>query len=584
MYKDIDKIEDEIYNKHNFINDLRDALSEYVEDKDKETKNTKTKTKIMIEKKDVTNLITIKKNERDGHYLNITKIRCNILKKNLAKVKTINVKGYNLDPKNLIFKDNNNNTKIILPDLEEKSDQISELESQIRNLNMQHYLETLKELYTKYNIMFKACNKFVAFIDFIKSNTKSAKMYGYSKPIIQYDKENSFINCEKLRHPIIERLIDHEYTPCNINLGTDLKGILLFGINSAGKSISMKALGICAIMAQSGMYVAASKCIYSPYKSIFTRITGNDNLFKGLSSFTLEMLELRAILKRANPYTLVIGDEVCRGTEHISGNAIVASTIINLSKLNASFIFATHLHEIAQMERIKQIKNIKPFHISVSYDPKTDSLVYDRQLKEGQGEAIYGVTVAKYIIQDNDFIDLALEIKNELLKDHGSMISGKTSKYNSEVLIHECQLCHKKDMKGCISNLQTHHINFQKDCENGLVKNKNHIRKNDKSNLIVLCVECHDSIHHKGLDIETTVMTSIGKQIKLKDINSNNKQNIIETNESKNNLTKSPEKTLKISESLQLDEELKNTKIPRQIKSKDKTKKNIKIVVKPKTT
>jgi len=506
IYKDIDNIEEQIIKANNFIDDLRDTLCEYAEDK------TKTKKKAI----DKDNLISIKKNERDGYYLNITKLRCNILKNNLSKVKTIDVSGTKLDVSKLVFKENNNNTKIILPDLEAKSEQILELENNIRSLNMKYYLQKLGDMYVNYNVMFKEFNKFVSTIDYFKSNAKCASMYGYSKPIIEYNKDFSFIKCKKLRHPIIERIIDYEYVPHDIEIGKELKGMLLFGLNSSGKTSSMKALGLCAIMAQAGMFVPAEQCVFSPYKSIYTRITGNDNLFKGLSSFTLEMLELKAILKRAGPNTLVIGDEVCRGTEHISGNAIVASTIISLAKLNASFIFATHLHEIAQMSRIKDIKTVKPYHLSVSYDPKTDSLIYDRQLKEGPGESIYGITVAKYIIQDKEFVDMALDIKNELLKDYGSMISGKKSKYNSEVLIHECQICHNKDVKGFTSNLQTHHINFQKDCEDGLVKNKKHIRKNDKANLIVLCVECHEKVHHDEINIEGTVQTSKGKLIKVK--------------------------------------------------------------------
>ncbi len=508
IYADIDLVEKEIYDTIHFIDLLKDALLKYVDDANSKKKN-----------KDIDNFIGVKKNERDGHYLYITKLRSNILKKNLAKVKTIDVNGFILDPSKLVFKDNNNNTKIIFPELEEKSEKIFELENKIKALNMSYYIETLAYIYKKYSIMFKAFNKFVAYVDFIKSNAKTAKMYGYSRPIIDYNTNNSFIECEKLRHPIVERIIDHEYIPQNISIGKDLKGILLYGLNSSGKSINMKSLGICTIMAQSGMFVPCEKCKFSPYKSLFTRITGNDNLFKGLSSFTLEMLELKAILKRAGCHTLVIGDEVCRGTEHISGNAIVASTIINLSKLGASFIFATHLHEIAQMEKIKNIKNIKPFHLSVRYDSKTDSLIYDRQLKEGQGESIYGITVAKYIIDDKDFVNLALEIKNDLLQDHGSLISGKTSKYNSDVFVHQCQLCLKKDIKGHISNLQTHHINFQKNCEDGLVKNNKHIRKNDKSNLLVICTECHDNIHHKGLEIDKVIMTSNGKKIQMKNNN-----------------------------------------------------------------
>jgi DNA mismatch repair protein MutS len=289
--------------------------------------------------------------------------------------------------------------------------------------------------------------------------------------------------------------------------------MLIYGLNSAGKTVLQKSIGVCVVMAQAGMFVPANECIYSPYKSLYTRMTGSDNMFKGLSSFALEMLELKAILRRSGPYTMVIGDEICRGTEHISGNAIVATTIIELEKSSSTFIFATHLHEIAKMDRIKKLAKVKSFHISVEYDQQTDSLIYDRKLKDGDGDTIYGITVARYILNDKNFISTALEIKDEITKTHNSLISGKTSKYNKDLLIHECQICHKKDTTGFISELQTHHINFQKDCENGFAKNKQHIRKNDKANLIVICAECHDKVHHDNLDIKGYVMTSKGKKV-----------------------------------------------------------------------
>jgi len=177
----------------------------------------------------------------------------------------------------------------------------------------------------------------------------------------------------------------------------------------------MKALGLTIIMAQSGMFVPAKTFKYSPYHSIFTRISGNDNIFKELSSFSVEMVELKAIWKRSDSQTLVIGDEVCRGTEHVSGNAIVASTLIKLSQKNSTFIFATHLHDIVKLPQVKAITNIKAFHLSVSFDEKNDRLLFDRILKEGTGEEIYGITVAKYIIQDTEFTELTNKIKDELL-------------------------------------------------------------------------------------------------------------------------------------------------------------------------
>jgi DNA mismatch repair protein MutS len=336
-------------------------------------------------------------------------------------------------------------------------------------------------------------------------------MYGYKRPTI-IQKEFGYINAKKMRHPIIERIIDYEYVPHDIELGNEaLKGIMLFGLNSCGKSSCMKSLGLNVVLAQSGLFVPAEKLELSPYQSLFTRITGDDNIFRGLSSFTLEMVEVNAILKRANEHTLVIGDEVCRGTEHISGNAIVATTILNLAETKSSFIFATHLHEIMNIKRIKELDNVKPFHLSVKYDDKTKSLIYDRQMKEGSGDSVYGITVAQYIIQDKKFIDTALEIKNELLESFDTMISGKVSKYNTNVLIYECNLCGKKDKNSHLSHLETHHINFQKDCEKGLVKGKQHLKKNQEANLIVLCNECHDKIHSGKIKINGYTMTSKGK-------------------------------------------------------------------------
>jgi DNA mismatch repair protein MutS len=273
----------------------------------------------------------------------------------------------------------------------------------------------------------------------------------------------------------------------------------------------MKAVGLSVVLAQSGFFVPAKTFQYTPYTSIYTRITGNDNLFKGLSSYTLEMVELNAILKRSGKKTLVLGDEVCRGTEHISGNAIVAATLIHLADTESSFIFATHLHEIPELEEIRSRDNIKAFHLTVDYDAESDELVYDRKLKPGSGERIYGITVAKSIILDTDFIDCALKIKNEILEKDEGMIPYKKSSHNAKKLVHNCELCGKK------KELETHHINFQKDFnKDGYHKDKLHIKKNDLCNITVLCETCHDELHAGKMDIEATKMTNKGKKVVVK--------------------------------------------------------------------
>jgi DNA mismatch repair protein MutS len=359
-------------------------------------------------------------------------------------------------------------------------------------------------------------NEIVTNIDYYVSIAKVARLYNYVKPIIKNKKNsNGYLSAKEIRHPIVERIIEHEYVPHNIELGLDLKGMLIYGLNSAGKSVLMKSIGMSIVLAQAGFYVPARKFTYYPYKALYTRITGNDNLLRGLSSYGVEMVELNSILKRSNESTLVIGDEVCRGTEYISGNAIVASTVLKLSDIGSTFVFATHLHELVEIDDIKERDDIKAFHLTVEHDVKNDKLIYDRELKPGSGERIYGITVAKYIIKDADFIEKALTIKNKLLnRDTKSpVISTKTSRYNSKLLIDKCGMCGKRGLDSKQTNLETHHINHQKDCDNnGFVKNKPHIKKNAMYNLLVLCNTCHDKIHTDNIS-GSIKMTSSGQQI-----------------------------------------------------------------------
>jgi DNA mismatch repair protein MutS len=400
-----------------------------------------------------------------NYYLALTKRRADMLKNELEKHKTIKVNEHTIITTNdLEFKElTKGNTKIFLPKLGNTSDNVLALKEKLINLVKKTYINNLTTFSSKYKDIFKSLSRFIAIIDFVKSGAKTAKNYNYCKPIITPNKNKGFFDAQKLRHPIAERIrTTIEYVPHNIKLGkdTNLDGILLYGLNSSGKSTTMKAIGLSIVLAQSGLYVPAENFTYSPYTSLFARITGSDNIFKGLSQFSLEMTELSAILKRNGPKTLVIGDEVCRGTEHTSGNSIVAATIIMLAKSQCSFIFATHLHEIAEMKRIQELDNVKIFHLSVDYDKITDQLIFDRILKPGSGSKVYGLTVAKYIIKDNEFIKLAQEIKNELIGEPNEILSTKTSQYNSNLYVNCCQVCHKTNNENeeHTGLLDVHHI------------------------------------------------------------------------------------------------------------------------------
>lgn len=495
VHNDIDKLYDELNEKINFIGNLQDKLIEISGNKAK--------------------TITTKKTDRDGYYYCTTKIRAIQLQEKLKTLSEIKIGMTTIKTSEIIFKQNPvGNTKIIIPEIDSNSDDIASIRNNLNKLLKQHFIDDINNITSTFGQCIRNTINTIAKFDYYVSNAKTSVLYKYTRPIID-EREYGYIDCIQLRHPIIERLIDYEYIAHDIVLGkSKMKGMLLYGLNSSGKSSMMKALGISIIMAQAGMFVPAKKFVFSPYSSIFTRISGGDNIFKELSSFSVEMVELKAIWKRSDAKTLVIGDEVCRGTEQISGNAIVAATLIKLSQQNASFIFATHLHEIVKLPQIKAVPTIKAFHLSVSYDEVNDRLVFDRLLKEGSGEEIYGITVAKYIIQDNEFTTITNEIKNELIGAKSEIIQPKVSKYNSAVYIDHCAVCNKKLYeKDDIVNLDTHHINQQKDCKNGVVKHKEFMKKNDKSNLIVLCKTCHNNVHDGKLIIDKYVSSTSGKVI-----------------------------------------------------------------------
>lgn len=455
----------------------------------------------------------IKHNDADGYYLTTSKIRGEKLEAEFKKQKKILKLGSNeIKPEELQFKYLKHTCKISYQGLADHSDEIDELYTQFDTMIKKYFFTDCTEWFNLFNqSLLKEIINMVVHLDLITNNAYTSTKYHYVKPIIKSNAE-SYIHSTNLRHPIIERIIDYEYVPHNVKIDNETKGNLIYGFNSCGKSSYMKSVGLNLILAQCGMFVCADTFEYSIFESLYTRISGNDNLFKGHSSFIIEMNELRTILKKADSKSLIIGDEVCRGTEYLSANAIVASAILKLNDLGAKFLFATHLHELAEIPDIKSINTIKFFHLAV--EKKGDELIFNRELKEGTGEQIYGITVAQYILDDPLFINRAVEIKNNLLEKDGintKLMTDKKSLYNKEIYMDACEIC------GGTEKLECHHINMQKDfidTINGKINpNKKHIPINSKANLVVLCSKCHDDEHYGNLNIKGLTKTTSGVKI-----------------------------------------------------------------------
>lgn len=346
--------------------------------------------------------------------------------------------------------------------------------------------------------------------------------YGYVRPSYIHDADATGLMIKGLRHPIIERVHNSvPYISHNLALGSfattpaasiidnnavSAGGVLLYGVNAAGKSSLGKALGLAVIMAQTGMPVPASEMTCVPYKSLYTRILGNDNLWAGMSSFVVEMTEFRSILRGAGSHTLVIGDELCAGTETASATSIVAAGVKTLADRGAHFFFATHLHELATIPEIADHAAIRAYHLTVRPSPtQHGALIYDRLLREGTGSPMYGLEVCRGLDMDSEFLAAAFDFRKRLFSEDGA--APHASRYNAAVVVSACAVC------GAREGLESHHIIPQAAAAATGGRISPGKSKHVESNLAVLCGACHDK-HHKGLlEIKGWMKTSSGRKL-----------------------------------------------------------------------
>lgn len=369
-------------------------------------------------------------------------------------------------------------------------------------------------LYKKYLIKlgnninyFDMIEYIVGFLDFIKSNIKMSRNNCYSKPNINEDKKSSYFDLCEFRHPIIEKINkDTEYVKNNLKLEEEY-GLILTACNGLGKSSLLKNIGVCIIMAQSGLYVPCKKMTYYPFKNILTRIKGNDNIFTGSSSFQVEMIELNNIIKKSNEFSLVLMDELCRGTEQPSSHSLTIGTIEFLMKQKTKFIITTHMHSIFNDKNFIKLNNNNHLLIKhLEIDFKNGEIIYKRTLKDGLSENIYGLEIAKMLGINQDLVNRCEIIRNEYLDLSTDIVSTRKSKYNSKKYLVKCELCNKKNQ----SELETHHIVEQKESnEDGLIEKESY-HKNELFNLMVLCKECHKKITFNKMKTSKKLLSSKG--------------------------------------------------------------------------
>ena len=277
-----------------------------------------------------------------------------------------------------------------------------------------------------------------------------------------------------------------------------------YGMNASGKSSLMKAIGIAVLLAQCGSYVPATEMTLAPFERLLTRILNVDNLWAGLSSFAVEISELRDIFMRADSRTLVLGDELCSGTESVSATALVAAGIQFLAKKSSRFVFATHYHDLFKIPEIATLKGLAVWHLRVRHDQAADILIYDRTLSPGPGSTLYGIEVAKALNIPDEILEDAIRFRKTL--QGASTTATNTSAWNSNITVRECEMCGSQIRK----DLEVHHIRPRVEASIETRSFSDGLARDSIRNLIVVCEGCHDA-HHNGTNpISPLSDTSVG--------------------------------------------------------------------------
>ena len=459
--------------------------------------------------------------ESEGYFLHLTKNRFTLIEKSL-KDSFVTIDNQHHFFKDFHYKSLKNAVKVHAPLFEEITRNYETSQIKLVSLVKQRYIESLDLLENRFSLLLDKLIVFIANIDVAISNAKCTKAMNLSRPIIE---EGNFYEATALRHPIIESNDErgiyvpndvflgenngttHNHITLNASDGEDVLGTLLYGINSSGKSSLMKSIGLSIVLAQAGFFVPAVELRFGLYDKLFTRIVSQDNLYKGLSTFAVEMMELKNIFNRADERSLILGDEISQGTETESALAIVSSAILRLISLRSTFIFATHLHQLGSIPQLQNLKHLIFLHLGIKYDESNDTLIYNRVLQLGMGDSLYGLEFAKSLHMDKEFLQTAQTIRENL--NHGGsdikkLRKQKSSKYNKDLYLSKCALCEE-------SVEDVHHIAEQQHAnEEGHI---DHFHKNHKYNLIPLCKKHHNLVHEGKINISGFVMTSEGLKL-----------------------------------------------------------------------
>ena len=323
-----------------------------------------------------------------GYYIEVSKGNISLIKDE-----------YNYERKQTLA----NCERYVTPLLKEKEALILGAEERIINLEYNLFVE-IRDIVKTYISRIQSIAKVIAEIDVLQSLATIAEENNYVRPNIVDDR---IIDIKDNRHPVVEKVLESTFVPNDIVMDKDTDILIITGPNMAGKSTYMRELVITVIMAQIGSFVPATSCTLPIFDKIFTRIGASDDLVSGDSTFMVEMKEANAAICNATKNSLIIFDELGRGTATYDGLSLAQSIIEYIhNNIKCKTLFSTHYHELTKLE--KHFKRIKNVHVSAVEE--NGKITFLHKIKEGSIDKSYGIHVAKLANLPDSLINRASEI------------------------------------------------------------------------------------------------------------------------------------------------------------------------------
>ena len=308
--------------------------------------------------------------------------------------------------------------RYISPILKEKEALILNAEEKIIELEYNLFIN-IRNKVKEYIKDLQDIAKTISEIDVLQSFSEVSERNGYVRPIFK-----DYLDITDSRHPVVENVIETEFVKNDIKMDEKTNILLITGPNMAGKSTYMRQVAITSIMAQIGCFAPASKAIMPIFDAIYTRIGASDDLVSGESTFMVEMLEANRAIKGATKNSLILFDELGRGTATFDGMALAQSIIEYISKnIGCKTFFSTHYHELTDLDQT--LKDLKNIHVSAHEE--NGNITFLHKIKEGSVDKSYGIYVAKLAGLPENLINRA----NEILKVY------ENKEEKREVLIQE---------------------------------------------------------------------------------------------------------------------------------------------------